>query len=353
MTRIAGFLDRSHQLAERAAGMLNHWGPIAAPAAETIARRLATIDARPWRDGLPEWTVRYTQDLPGLHPYIETLAGLGDERALPLLLTALRLPQRPKDTGYKLAHYAGHADQITAEIMPVFPVLPAGGRAPTEWYAFQVALRAFGPAAAPVVPRLLASPLRDWSAATLGRIGPTATEALPALRIAAAGDDPRLAVAAAGALWRIDRSLDSLTLLTTHLDGPAATAAFEEIATMGSAAAQAAPLVATYLDAPPGRTWWKPTHAALTLWRLTNDAERVAPVLTAAWHGNPHTRTKIAEAATGALAVALQPLFRAEIARDRRFNVSTNSWSTAQVTDDERLLELCRAAPSQVRPASC
>ncbi|WP_238007032.1 hypothetical protein KZZ52_43960 [Dactylosporangium sp. AC04546] len=48
------------------------------------------------------------------------------------MLTALRLPQRPKDTGYKLAHYAGHADRITAEIVPVFPVLPAGDREPTE-----------------------------------------------------------------------------------------------------------------------------------------------------------------------------------------------------------------------------
>jgi hypothetical protein len=162
--------------------------------------------------------------------------------------------------------------------------------------------------------------------------------------VAAAGDDPRLAVAAAGALWRIDRSPDALTLLTTHLDGPAATAAFEEIAAMGPAAAPAAPLVATYLDAPPERYWWTPTRAALTLWRLTdNAAERVAPVLTAAWHENPQTRTKIAEAATGALAAALQPLFRAEIAADRRFNVSANSWSTAQVTDDERLVELCRA----------
>ncbi|MGI5242045.1 HEAT repeat domain-containing protein [Dactylosporangium sp. CA-139066] len=343
VTRIAGLLDRSRRLAGQAAGMLNHWGPLAAPAAETIARRLAAIDAHPWRDGLPEWTIRYTQDLPGLHPYIETLAGLRDERALPLLLTALRLPQRPKDTGYKLAHYAAHADRITAEIVPVFPLLAAGDRAPTEWYALQVALRAFGPAAAPAVPRLLASPLRDWSAATLGRVGPAAAEALPALRVAAAGDDPRLAVAAAGALWRIDRSPDVLTLLTAQLDGPAANAAFEEIAAMGSAAAPAAPLVASYLDAPPGRHWWTPTHAALTLWRLTGDAERVAPVLTAAWHGNPQTRTKIAEAATGAPAAALQPLFRAELAADRRFNVSPHSWSSVQVTEDERLLELCRA----------
>jgi hypothetical protein len=343
VTRVAGFLGRSRQLAERAAGMLSYWGPVAAPAAEAVARFLAAADARPWRDGLPEWAVRYPRDPPGLHPYIKILAGLGDERALPLLLSALRLPQRPKDTGYMLARYAGHAGRVTAEIVPLFPVLTAGERAPAEWYAFQAALRAFGPAAAPAVPRLLASPLRDWSAATLGRIGPPAAQALPALRAAAAGGDPRLAVAAAGALWRINRAPEALALLTARLDGPAATAALEEIATMGPAAAPAAALIATYLDAPPQRHWWIPAHAALALWRLTGEDGRAAPVLTAAWHGNPQTRTKIAEAATGPLATAMAPLFRAELTENRRFNASASSWSTSQVTDDERLLELCRA----------
>lgn len=344
VTRIAGFLDRSPRLAELAADMLSHWGPLAAPAAETVARRLAALDALPWPDELPEWTVRYSQDLPGLHPYIEILAALGDARALPMLLAALRLPRRPKHTGYKLARYAGHAGQIIAEITPLVPVLAAGERAPSEWYAFQAALRAFGPAAAPAVPRLLASPLRDWSAVTLGRIGPAAAEALPVLRAAAAGEDPQLAVAAAGALWRIDRSPEALPLLTARLEGPAATAAFEEISAMGPAAVPAAPLVATYLDAPPQRYWWIPVHAALALWRITGEAERAAPVLTAAWHANPATRPKIAEAAEGPLAAALEPLFRAEIASNRRFNVRPHSWSSAQVTDDERLLELCRAA---------
>jgi hypothetical protein len=342
VTRIGTFLDRSQQLAGQATSMLKNWGPVAAPVAETVARRLAAIDARPWRDGLPEWTVRYSQDLPGLHPYIEILAGLGDERALPLLLTALKLPQRPKDTGYKLAGYARHADRITAAILPHFPVLAVGDREPTEWYAFQVALRAFGEAAAPAVSRLLAPPLRDWSAATLGRIGPAAAAALPALRQAATDDDPRLAVAAAGALWRIDRSPDALALLTPHLDGSASREAFEEIAAMGAAAAPAAPLVATYLDTPPGQHWWTPTRAALTLWQLTGETERTAPVLTAAWHGNPHTRPKIAEATTGPLAAVLEPLLRAEIAANRRFNVSAGSWSSAQVTEDEQLLKVCR-----------
>jgi hypothetical protein len=117
----------------------------------------------------------------------------------------------------------------------------------------------------------------------------------------------------------------------------------EEIAALGSAAAPAASLVATYLDAPPERSWWTPAYAALALWRLTGEAGRVAPVLTAAWHGNPHTRPKIARAATGPLAAALHPLFRAELATNRRFNASAHSWSTAQVTEDEQLQELCRA----------
>ncbi|GLW31950.1 hypothetical protein [Actinoplanes regularis] len=345
VTRIAGLFDRSQQLAENAARTLRWWGPIAAPAAETVAGRLAALDARPWRHGRPEWIDRYSsQDLPRLHPYVELLAGLGDERALPLLLTALRLPQRPENTGYGLARYTGHADRITAEIVPRIPVLAAGERATTEWYAFQFALRAFGPAAAPAVPRLLAGPLRAWTAGTLGRIGPAAAEALPALRAAAAGDDPGLAVAAAGALWRIDRSPEALALLTARLDGPATTTAIEEIAAMGSAAASAAPLVARYLDAPPEPDWWTATRTALALWRITGDAERVTPALAAAWHGNPYTRLEIAETATGSLATALQPLLRAELAASERFNVGPDPSSGDEVADDERLLELCRAA---------
>ncbi|GGN79858.1 hypothetical protein GCM10010112_54860 [Actinoplanes lobatus] len=350
---VADLLDRPPRIAEMAAKMLADWGPVAAPAVETVARRFAAIDALPWRDGLPEWTVRYSADSPGLHPYLNILAGLGDDRALSALLTAVRLPQRPQSSGYLLASYPGSADRIVPEILSVFPVLAPGERKPTEWYGFQAALRSFGPAAAPAVPRLLASPLDDWSAATLGRIGPAAGTALPALRRAATGEDPRLAVASAGALWRIDRDPGALSLLTARLDGPAGADAFEEIAAMGLAAAAAAPLVATYLDAPPEGHWWAPARAALALWRINGDAERAAPVLAAAWQGNPLTRPRIAEAAAGPLAEALEPLLRAEVAADRRHNVRENSWSSGQVSDDERLLELCRAALSARLRSRC
>ncbi|GAA1653902.1 hypothetical protein GCM10009828_099070 [Actinoplanes couchii] len=341
---IAGFLDRSRQLAGQAARMLKHWGPVAAPAADTVAGRLASIDARPWRDGLPDWALRST-----LHPYLEILAGLGDERALPLLLTALTLPQRPKDTGYRLARYPGHGARITAAILPHLPVLAEGEREPTEWYAFHGALRAFGADAAPAVPRLLAAPMREWSATTLGRIGPAAAEAVPALRRAVSADDPRLAAAAAGALWRIDRAPDAAGLLAAHLDGPGSRTAFEELAAMGPAAAAVAPLVVTHLGAPPEGHWWTPVLAALALWHITGDTDRTVPVLTGGWHGNPLTRPAIAAAATGPLAAALEPLLHAELAAHQRFNVRPGSWSSSQVTDDEQLRDRCRSVLRETR----
>jgi hypothetical protein len=153
-------------------------------------------------------------------------------------------------------------------------------------------------------------------------------------------------ISAAAALWHIDRSPDTLPLLTAALDGDSGSTALAEIGRMGADAVAAAPLVATYLDAPPGRHWWKPVEAALALWRLTGEIERVAPVLTSAWRAAPSARTQIAEAATGELAVALAPVFREELAVARRHNVTENSWSSDQVRADERLMELCRAAVS-------
>lgn len=339
----ARFLDRSPQMAELATSMLKRWGPIAAPATETIARHLAALDAQPWRDGLPEWIVRHSDGGTSLHPYIEILAEFGDERALPLLLTALHLPRRSGFLAYSLARYPAHAERITAEMLRVFPAPPANGRV-VEWSAFHSALSAFGPGAAAAVPLLLTFPMSETSASVLGRIGPAAAEALPALRAATTSDDPGLAIKAAGALWRIDRSLDGLAVLTKHLDGRLASRAFNEIAAMGPDAVSAAPLVAAYLDAPPEEDWWIPMHAALTLWRLTGDVERVTPILTNAWHAYLGNRPKIAEAATGELAAALQPLFRDELAQIRRYTVVPNGWSPTQVIDDERLLALCRAA---------
>ncbi len=317
-------------LAERAEQFLNDWVPLSAPVIDVVAERIAALDAVPSRDGLPAWAIAYSADLPGLRPGVMMLADLGDERALPLLLATLRWPQRPRDTHRLLSRYPGHTDRILAEVKR---------HAPDELPDVR---RSFGLPGGEDVARLLEGPRNFRWTRRLGRLGSAAAVAVPALRQVAAGEDAQAAVGAASALWRIDRSPDALHLLTVRLDGPAGTDALEDLAAMGPSAAPAAPQVATYLDAPPERNWWKPTLAALALWRLTGEVERVAPVLTNAWHGNKHTRTRIAEAATGPLAAALAPLFRAEIGSNARHNVVEDGWSSAQVRDDERLLALCR-----------
>jgi hypothetical protein len=340
---IAGHLAHPDtRIAEQAARALRDWGPLAAPVADSLAQKLAALDALPWRDGLPAWTIPYRPE-PGLASVVYLLGSLGDERALPYLLASLELKPCPHDTGFLLSRYPQHAERIVATILPLLPVLDVDERKPMAWHSFQAALGSFGAVSAPAVPQLLKSPLDAYSARTLGRIGPAASDAVPALRVAATGDDDRLAVAAAGALWRIERSPAALSLLTAKIDGGAGSEALREIAAMGDAAQAAAPYVATFLQTP-GPNWWQPTLAAIALWRISGDATQALPTLIETWHGSQHVRSEIAQAAAGPLAAGLEPLLRAELAESRRHALSDSGWSSGQVGDDEELLAACRAA---------
>jgi hypothetical protein len=163
------------------------------------------------------------------------------------------------------------------------------------------------------------------------------------LRVAAAGTDAYLAIAAAAALWRLERWPDALARLTAHADGPAANAALREIGELGPAAAPAVPYLATFLDAPDPH-WWRPALAALAIWRATGSPDAVRPVLETAWAANEHIRFDIATTASGPLAVALEPLLRAELGALRRSGLGENVWSSDQIRADERLRTACRAA---------
>ncbi|WP_436522344.1 hypothetical protein [Actinoplanes sp. HUAS TT8] len=338
VTRIAGFLTHPDaELAERAARSLSGWGPVARPAADAAAARLAEFTA----SGRP-WTIRWASTAPDLHPLVALLARCGDERALPYLYASLTLPEVPKDVGYLLAHFPADADRIVAAVTRRLATTDAEERSSAEWSALLSALRACGPAAAPAVPELLAAPLTDWSAVTLGRIGPAAIAAAPALHAAVTGGEDRLAVPAAGALRRIDGWPGALAALTARIEGPAGRAALDEIAAMGVEAAAAGPYLATFLDTPPEPPFWSATAHGLAYWQVTGDLERSLPLVTAAWNGNQHTRPVIAERAAGGLAAALTPLFRAELAESRRHGLFESGWSSSAVLDDEKLLATLR-----------
>ena len=322
--QVAGLLSHADaRIAGQAGRHLAGWGPLAAPAAGLLAAR---ID--------PDSGLRAFGHL---NSAVRALAHLGDERALPALLAAVGRPDRPADIGYQLARFPQHADRIVAAIEPILPAVPPGGRAPEGYSGLLVALRSCGAAAAPAVPKILANPLDSFAATALGRIGPAAGLAIPALRAAADGESPWLAVAAAGALWRIEASPVALRVLTARLEGPASADAMAEIGRMGPAAAAAAPYVATFLDTPDP-SWRRPLQAAIAWWRLTGEAGPALPVLTAAWTGRPDARLTIAEclAEMGPAAAALATDLSAEEAEVRR--------SPAQVGVDEKLRAAIRAA---------
>jgi hypothetical protein len=363
------------RMADHAATALSYWGPLTAPVADTVAAHLAALDAEPWRDGMPAWTVPF-HDAPGLNPTLETLAELGDARALPYLLVALSLPRLPRNIGYLLSRYPSEADAIVPVLLPVLRSRREGDRPPPEWHGMLAALGAFGPASTPALPWLLAQPLDDWAARTVGSVAsagqpqpearplargarsvpgeatplpregtplleetPHLRQATMLLREAMTSDSAGLAVAAAAALWRITGADDVLPVLTAQISGPAGYAALRAMATMGAGAEPAVPSVAALLLDPHRRL-----SAALTLWRLTGDTERTLPILTESWHDKPATRNEIVAHASGPLTAGLAPLLLAELATPARHGLTDTGWSSRQVIDDERLLTVCRTA---------
>lgn len=349
--RVAALLGSpSARVVGHAVEALQRCGPLAGPAADAVAEAVASLDAQPRHDdGLPRWA---PADAFGLHPLLRALAELGDERAVPYLLTALGLPSRPRDAGYALARYPQHADRIVPAVLEAWPRRRALRARPPVEHGLLAALSACGAAAAPAVPRLLRGPLDAGSAATLGAIGPGAAAAVPALEAAATGDDPHLAVVAAAALGRIQGPVAALPLLVAQVDGPAGVAALTEVGALGPAASAAVPSLVASLDAPdPHR--WRPARAALALWQVTGDAARAVPVLTEAWEVNHRTRPVIAAAATGALASALSPWLIAELAEPRRHGRPSGAGtgtrtSSGAIEVDERLVAACRRALDDV-----
>ncbi len=218
-----------------------------------------------------------------VHYALATLTGLGPQAAgaVPVMLAQAEslLRKEPGSRGLALFRAFG---AIGAAAAPAIPLLIAKSGEPDTAYAAQMALGELGKYdAATVVPHLARQLQRvdlDTVASALGKIGPPARAALPALKaylkraIAAEGKGAEAAMAA---IASIDEPRNSVPFLLGYLSHPTmANEAIGQLSLLGASATAAIPALVTKLNASRG--------APATVDRIVDALREMAPVSVAA-----------------------------------------------------------------------
>ncbi|MFE3875870.1 hypothetical protein ACFXPX_15915 [Kitasatospora sp. NPDC059146] len=281
---------------------------------------------------------------------VTALAGLGDERALPGLLTAL-------DTGvddWRAVRAAGHLPQAAGELLPRLTRRLADADFSSPWGSATGLMGALGrlgdPAAVLALVTALSTAVEQEQCRTaaaalrvLGAFGSGAAPALGAVRPLTDADDPQLRFAAVTALWHIEGDpADAVPQRTALVDTDSHQAA-DALGRIGASAAAALPRLRQLLDA--GHAWTR-THAAAAIHDIAGPAEAavVLPVLLRGWESNDSTARHVLECLQrmGPAAAPALPRVRAELALTRRSGGFCDG-----IEYDEALLRACRAVIRQ------
>jgi len=359
-------LDPQPRLCGTAARVVRDLDDLAAPAADALATALeaAPRQAPGSRDeGLPAWILTWQASAPPTTgPVLRALAALGDPRALPALHWSLEHADLPQDLGFAIGGLGPAAGELVPLIRKRLGDLPTPIGYDMRRYGLVTALSRIGPAGSAALPELLTLLTASAKPApllleVLGRFGPSAQEAVTALRPLLTHPDPQTALDVAHALWRIEADADAvLPVFARHLAGDRyrASRAAEGLAALGPAAAAQVPLLQELLEQPDPHGWVQvaATHA---LWRITEDTQvqGALTVLHRVWIANPPTRAKIAGILEhlGPPAAPALPLLQEELRAVRRHNARDNGGSSDQVAVDQRLLAACTTAITAITAA--
>ncbi|MFJ4338489.1 hypothetical protein [Streptomyces sp. NPDC088915] len=265
----------------RAAHLLAALGARAAPYADELA---ALLDD-PGGDEFFEGTV-------GDHARW-ALTRAGDRRALPELVERLHAPYRdahsrayshgdprPPEVEDVLAPLGAHAEVLLPEVRRL---LREDGKGGALTCAFLCVLQAWGPAAAPALPEVVAL-LDDaryslYAVDALVAMGPAAASAGPAVRRCAVLDPPHNQYRLAWAAWRLGGDRDAALRLIGEAvldEEEPHTAPVHLLGDFGPAAAPYADRVRQLVR--HGDDWLRP-RAAVALWSITGEPEPGASVL--------------------------------------------------------------------------
>ncbi|MFE1322385.1 HEAT repeat domain-containing protein [Kitasatospora phosalacinea] len=350
--------DPYPQVAAEAADVLAACGPLAGPAREALAAFVAErCDGPCGQCGPRAWAHPLRERRRAHQKAVLALAGLGDERALPSLLTAL-------DDGTDAWRAVGAASQLPGAASELAPRLVERlrgfdlGQERTEAEVLSV-LAALGELADPAGPGPAAEVLdravrgERWpvvrsALGALRRFGPLAAPALPAVRALASPDGPgdaETALAAIATLRAVGGDPDEvLALLLPGLDeggGPFRAhdldKVVDQLGEIGPAAAAALPRLREHAV---GRGWTA-VHCAAALGAVggEDEAAAVLDVLLPAWEANVHTARVVVPCLErmGPAARPAVPLLRAWLALPGRGGMFS------RIDRDEELQRTCRA----------
>lgn len=334
--------DPRRELRALAAARLANLGPLAAPAAEALARA-----AENWPD---EDDGLFGDKPPGLFTVqpdgsatlgnlLKAMSGLRDPRALPFLLRATTREPPVRYLASDVIKYGAAA----ADLVPwVRRQLSADDPGRTDELVHL--LGAIGAPAADAVPDLLAFLPRIEAIGALGRIGPAAAAAVAPLHRLSATAEAYVAVAAADALRHITGDQAVVLPVLERVGDPEVIAG--TVAEIGPAAAAYAPRIRALMSAPATHAWTR-ARAALALWRVTGAAAEILPTLADIWQADRRPRGRVADlvAEIGpAASPVFAPLLREELATAWRATADKSGWSSAQVVDDLEIVASCRTA---------
>ncbi|WP_435972247.1 HEAT repeat domain-containing protein [Streptomyces sp. Qhu_M48] len=353
---------RDAYTAAAAAEALGSLAALAEPAREALAAYVTDhrTEHRPdaWASPHPE--VRRAHQLA-----VVALAGLGDERALPSLLTAL-------DTGtdaWRAVNAAGHLPQAASELTPrlirhLADIDLSRDQPGFGFTSLTTALSRLGdPAAVPALTDALRAAVRheQWHTAqaalkALALFGTRASSALDLVRPLTEADNVTLRTAAASALWGLERSPGTVVpllngLLEHHRN-------FDAMDLAGRIGPPAAPVLPRLRQILAGQVEenrrneqngsavlndsWTLVHAASALWDIGGDSEAdtVLPALRDAWKDNDATAPTVVACLDrmGPAARPALPQIQVALAQSHRYD---QRWSGA-VASDLDIVHTCR-----------
>ncbi|WP_405786570.1 HEAT repeat domain-containing protein [Streptomyces sp. NBC_00029] len=338
----ACLLPRDSYTSAAAAEALGDLAELAEPAREALAAYVTTQRTTHRPDA---WASPHAELRRAHQQAVLALAELGDERALPGMLTAL-------DTGidaWRAVNATGQLPQAAAELTPRLIRLLADIDHSREWpdvspTSLASALAALGdPAAVPALADAIKAAVQrgQWRTAapilkSLASFGPRAVTALETVRSLTEVEDQGTRTAATGAVWELERRPEQVVPLLQHLlDDRRNFDAVNLAGRIGPPAAAVLPRLRQILNdqleqnarnEQDGSTVlndsWTLVHVASALWDISRDGEDPAVVLAllAAWKDNNSTARHVVACLNrmGPAAHPALPQIQSALAQPRR-----------------------------------